>query len=354
MRNANQRMLLWSVFTVLAATLPGTGTIWAASATPPQIASASQIFTTNPTQLQIQGSGFGSLRPIVVLGGTPLFILSYTDTMVFASVPVAVPEGTYALVLTSAEPKIGSSAPFEVAIGAVGPAGATGPAGPQGPGGPQGPAGSAGAPGAAGPAGAQGLAGPVGSAGPAGAPGATGPAGAQGSAGPIGPAGSAGATGTTGPAGARGPAGPTGLTGATGPVGPQGATGPAGAPGASGMSHVYTGTLSFPTCTTGAALASGCPSVGLVVPAGSYLVQASVNLNTVDSSALYTCGVVDGVTGLPLGGPTALGGGVSGWTNLAVVSWSSTATNFVVNCTGTAGVGAMKGTITAIQVSGIN
>jgi hypothetical protein len=47
MRNANQRMLLWSVFTVLAATLPGTGTIWAATATPPQIASASQIFTTN-------------------------------------------------------------------------------------------------------------------------------------------------------------------------------------------------------------------------------------------------------------------------------------------------------------------
>src|ERR1019366_6129613 len=150
MRNANQRMLLWSVFMMLAATLPGTGTIWAATATPPQIASASQIFTTDPTQLQIQGSGFGSLRPIVVLGGTPLFILSYTDTMVFATVPVAVPEGTYALVLTSADPKIGSSAPFEVAIGAVGSTGATGPAGAQGPAGSMGPAGSAGSPGAAG------------------------------------------------------------------------------------------------------------------------------------------------------------------------------------------------------------
>jgi hypothetical protein len=55
----------------------------------PQIDSASQIFATSPTQLQIEGSGFGSLRPTVVLGGTPLFLLSFTDTLVFASVPVA-------------------------------------------------------------------------------------------------------------------------------------------------------------------------------------------------------------------------------------------------------------------------
>jgi IPT/TIG domain len=132
MRNANQRMLLWSVFTVLAATLPGAGTAWAATAPPPQIASASQIFATSPTQLQIEGSGFGSLRPTVVLGGTPLYVLSFTDTLVFASIPAAVPDGAYALVLTSGDPKGGSSAPFDVAIGAVGPAGPTGPAGPQG------------------------------------------------------------------------------------------------------------------------------------------------------------------------------------------------------------------------------
>jgi hypothetical protein len=359
MKNANQRMLLWSVFTVLAASMPGARTAWADKTAPPQIASASQIFATSPTQLQIQGSGFGSLRPTVVLSGTPLFLLSFTDTMVFASVPVALPPGTYALVLTSGDPKAGSSAPFEVAIGAVGPPGATGPAGPQGPAGSMGPAGSVGAPGAAGPAGAQGPAGPVGPAGSAGTPGATG---AQGPAGPVGPAGPAGANGGMGPAGAQGPAGPMGLPGTAGSAGPPGATGPAGPAGASGMSHVYTG--SFNPNTNCGILGCYCPSTTctstLVVPAGSYLVQASVNLaNFSDSvngvSSTYTCGVVDGVTGLSVGSSTQLFGDAGGWRNLTLVGWSSTSTSFKVNCTASASVLiAMTATVSATQVSGIN
>jgi hypothetical protein len=136
-----------SMSNALALLVLGAGSTWAASPGTPEIDSASQIFTISPSQLEIQGSGFGTLRPIVVLGGTPLFILSFTDTVVFASVPQVVPPGTYTLVLTPGASKSNPSAPFDVTIGAVGPAGATGPAGPQGP---AGPAGSTGATGPAG------------------------------------------------------------------------------------------------------------------------------------------------------------------------------------------------------------
>jgi hypothetical protein len=366
MRNANQRMLLCSVFTVLAASLPGVRTAWAQKIAIPQIVSASQLFATNPTQLQIEGSGFGSLRPTVVLGGTPLFLLSFTDTMVFASVPVAVPPGTYTLVLTSGDPKSGSSAPFDVAIGAVGPAGATGPAGPQGPAGPMGPAGAAGASGATGPAG------PIGPVGPGGAIGATGATGPQGPAGPMGSTGPAGAPGVAGPAGPIGPVGPGGAIGATGAQGPAGPMGPSGPQGLQGpvgpsASHVYAGILQDNTncnffgcfCNDSPLTGGGvmCTSPSLVVPAGSYVVQASVNLFTETSfSPLYSCGVVDGSTGLAAGGQTVqLRGASNEWSTLTVLGWSSTATKFAVKCTDDLGsLFAMYSTVTAVQASGIN
>jgi hypothetical protein len=123
MRNGNQRMLLWCLHGV-----DGEPAGCTYHMGPEDRGAANRFgiadFCDQPIQLQIDGSSFGSLRPTVVLGGTPLFLLSFTDTMVFASVPVAVPPGSSALVLTSGDPKSGSSAPFEMAIGAVGPAGA--------------------------------------------------------------------------------------------------------------------------------------------------------------------------------------------------------------------------------------
>jgi hypothetical protein len=237
----------------------------AAAAATPQIDSVSQIFATNPTQLQINGSGFGTAKPTVVIGGNPLFILSFTDTVVFASVPppAVVPPGSYSLVLTPDNHNGVSSAPFEVAIGAVGPPGPTGPAG---------------------------------------------------------------ATGAMG------------LPGTAGPVGPQGPAGP---------SHVYTANLSASSCDP-------CTG-GRAVPGGSYLVQASVTLSSSGGlTDFYTCGVVDG-SGVPVGGTSKAGAGNGATVNLTVVGWSSTATGFVVTCSSLEGfLFSMSGTISAIQVGGIN
>jgi hypothetical protein len=218
------------VGTVMASLLLAVGSTWAATA-PAQIDSA---VITSPTVLQIDGSGFGTVRPVVVLGGTPLYLLSFTDTVVFASVPVAVPAGSYALVITPSGGK-DVSAPFDVTIGTTGPAGATGPAGPMGTAGVAGPAGPMGTAGVTGPAGPMG---PAGVTGPAGAQGSTGPAGVQGLAGPTGAAGVQGLTGAPGP---LGPAGPQGS------IGPQGPAGPAGATGLPGTSHLYTGLLNANT-----------------------------------------------------------------------------------------------------------
>jgi hypothetical protein len=374
-----------SVRNIAFALLAGAGTAWAgAAAATPQIASASQIFTTSPTQLQIEGSGFGAVSPTVYLGVTPLFVLSFTDTVVFASVPAVLPPGSYTLVLTPGGAKSASSAPFEVAIGAVGPAGPSGPAGAQGPAGPSGPAGTAGAIGAAGAAGAQGPAGPIGL---TGAMGATGAAGAAGPVGPIGPVGATGAIGATGAAGAAGPVGPVGPAGAAGGIGaagpagpvgaqgsagpmglqgPQGLIGPTGATGAAGTSHVYT--ESFNPNTNCNFVGCFCPnpgtctSSGLVVPAGSYLVQASVDLWSVNTFH-PSCQVVDGSTGLAVGASahltvsatTGLGAANVNYSNLAMVGWSSTATSFAVNCTDpSATTFSMTPTIAAIQVTAIN
>jgi hypothetical protein len=158
----------------------------------------------------------------VQLSGTPLAVLSVSNTQVLAQLPAGAPSGSYRVRVDCGPAK---SDVFEVTIGAAGPKGEPGPAGPQGPMGDTGPmglTGPAGAIGPQGPAGPAGAIGPQGPAGPAGATGAQGPAGAVGAAGPQGPA------GLTGAQGAPGPAGPPGLPGPVGPAGPAGATGPAG------------------------------------------------------------------------------------------------------------------------------
>jgi hypothetical protein len=300
---------------VTASLLLAVSSTWGATAPMPQIDSA---VITSPTVLQIDGSGFGTVRPTVVLGGTPLYLLSFTDTVVVASVPVAVPAGSYTLVITQGSGK-DISASFDVTIGAAGPAGATGPAGPAGPTGPAGPVGTAGV---------------------------TGPAGLQGLAGPTGPAGVQGLTGTPGPSG---PAGPQGFTG------PQGPAGLAGAMGLPGASHVYTGVLDASTqcnsvgCFCPRAVPT-CLSPTLPVPAGVYLVQGSVNLYN-PGIGEYQCSVVD-QAGDMVGAITA--GSGPGYINLSVLGSSSTATGFAVLCNSVLGTYAMTANVAAIQVGGIN
>jgi Collagen triple helix repeat (20 copies) len=166
----------------------------------PTLATAQTIQTAisdrSLTTIAIHGSGFGSTKPVVTLGGTTLVVNSpFSATDVTAALPAGLPPGSYQLVLTTTS-KPSGSAPFVVTIGDVGPSGPQGPAGPAGSAGPQGPVG------------------PVGATGPAGSPG------------PAGPAGPVGATGTAGPQGPPGPAGPVGATGTAGPQGPPGPAGP--------------------------------------------------------------------------------------------------------------------------------
>ena len=137
------------------------------------------------TQLIIDGIHFGTATPTVTLAGTPLTVVTHTDTHIVAMLPSGgVDPASYSLIVSVPVPRSAimvPSMPFDVAIGAVGP---------------QGPKGDVGA------------TGPKGDPGPAGAPG---PIGASGAIGPQGP---------QGPAGAQGPKGDKGDTGATGPAGP--------------------------------------------------------------------------------------------------------------------------------------
>ena len=134
---------------------------------------------------------------LVTLAGTPLAVLSATETQVLAQLPSGLDPGSYRLRVSRGTGTVQNGS-FDVTIGAVGLAGARGPKGDMGDTGPQG------------------LTGPAGPGGPAGPQGPTGPQG------PIGQQGQPGAQGPTGP---QGPPGPQGQTGATGPQGPPGPPG---------------------------------------------------------------------------------------------------------------------------------
>jgi len=101
----------------------------------------------------------------------------------------------------------------------------------------------------------------------------------QGNTGPQGPT---VPTGPQGAAGAQGPQGATGATGATGAQGPQGATGPQGAPG-NGVVHGYSVRDSSLQ-----SIGSGIVVVKKVlVPAGTYLLGASVTATSNDDTTVY-------------------------------------------------------------------
>ena len=211
----------------------------------PIITSVNEFTAVSPAQLDIIGTGLASTsgpcgRTTVSLGGTPLYVLSFTSTLVTVQIPSSIlnSPGTYRLLLDSCQSDDSSGADFYVVIGASGQSGATGPTGALGATGASGPNGADGATGASGPIGASGLAGtngPTGPTGPVGPTGAAGATGAQGLAGTAGPTGTTGPVGPTGAAGATGAQGLAGAAGSTGPTGPVGPTGAAGATGAQGL-----------------------------------------------------------------------------------------------------------------------
>jgi hypothetical protein len=154
------------------------------------------------TQITINGTGFGTVKPSVNLGTTSLNVVSFSDKTITAALPSGISPGSFLLSVVNGGTHL--SGLFVAEIGPI-----QGPPGPQGVAGSAGPQGTKGLTGAAGPIGPQGLAGSPGAQGPAG------PTGPQGQTGVIGPA---GAPGAEGPAG---PIGPQGLSGATGAAGPQ-------------------------------------------------------------------------------------------------------------------------------------
>jgi hypothetical protein len=145
----------------------------------PRVYSAVLVPNAPPSgEIAISGQNLPR-APHVALGGTPLTVLSSSDTDIVASLEAVAgienDPGDYLLVV-SPHGRSGPSSTLVVTVGADGPAGPSGPPGPPGP---------------AGPAGATGPQGPMGLPGP---PGPTGPAGATGPAGPPGPPGTGGAT----------------------------------------------------------------------------------------------------------------------------------------------------------------
>ena len=134
----------------------------------PSVTSTTINYALNPNQITISGTNFlsGTTKPVVVLNGAPLTLISSTESTIVANMPSpALAAGTYTLTIKAST---GTLAMFGVTNGAVGPQG------------PMGAPGATGAPGITGPAGPTGAAGPIGAAGPTGPTGATGPQGLPG------------------------------------------------------------------------------------------------------------------------------------------------------------------------------
>src|ERR1051325_6178296 len=129
-----RRIALWLFASALLSAQGGNG---GNSAVAPKI---TKMLIVNSSVLQIQGSNFGTLRPLVVLDGAILQANQFTDAVIYAELP-ALPAGAYTVTVTNAlNQQTGTSI---LTIGAAGPAG---PAGPEGAVGPMGPAGGQGAP----------------------------------------------------------------------------------------------------------------------------------------------------------------------------------------------------------------
>ena len=267
--------------------------------------------TAGGTQLTINGTGFGTVRPQVTLSGEQLTVLNSTDTKVTVTLPAGIIPGSYLVTLVNERTRLpavfsalvgsvqGPAGPPGVpgpagAAGAQGPIGLTGPAGPKGAAGVQGPQGSQGSPGPQGPigpagptgatgkTGATGAQGPIGLTGAIGPKGAAGPQGLQGLPGAIGPVGPTGAPGAQGPAGPTGAPGPIGETGAQGPQGIPGQTGPAGIPGPAGMAlpHVIIVPATSDPVANGVALQNAVNTITAASAASPYVIQLDAGTYT--------------------------------------------------------------------------
>jgi len=154
---------------MLALCTPGMAPAVAGTATTtglPVITSV-QLNLPGAGKLTINGTGFGSARPIVVMGGTPLAVSDgFSNTKIVANLPTPLPAaGDYLLVVTNTSSRL--LGVLTVTIGGAGTPGPPGPQGPQGPKGDKGDKGDTGATGPQGPAGADGIS-PVGQPEPAG------------------------------------------------------------------------------------------------------------------------------------------------------------------------------------------
>jgi hypothetical protein len=112
---------------------------------------------TAQTQITINGEGFGTKTPKVLLGTTALTVVDSTNTSIQATLPGGLTAGAYLVTVQNESTHLLTL--FTAAIGQIGPAGPTGPAGPIGPQGNVGPAGPVGPTGDIGPTGATGAAG---------------------------------------------------------------------------------------------------------------------------------------------------------------------------------------------------
>ena len=140
-------------------------TVWAGGPQP-VITGAVPNFAINPTQLTVSGSNFGTVQPLVSLDGLPLAVMSFTDTLVVASLPTNLTPGSYLLtLLTRDKTNQPFTAEFDATLGAVGPKGDQGDRGLTGAQGIQGPQGAQGPQGFPGSQGVQGVPGPQGPAG---------------------------------------------------------------------------------------------------------------------------------------------------------------------------------------------
>jgi hypothetical protein len=107
------------------------------AATSPVILGATINYTTN--QITATGLNFSPdnlSTPTVVLAGTKLAVISFTDKTVIAELPSAISTGSYQLSITNNQKLSGN---FSITVGAAGPPGSPGPIGPQGAQGPPGP-----------------------------------------------------------------------------------------------------------------------------------------------------------------------------------------------------------------------
>ncbi len=148
------------MFALCAAGITPAAATTATITTPPIITSV-QLDLPGAGQITINGTGFGTAKPTVSMGGTPLAVSDgFTNTKIVASLPAPQPAaGDYLLVVTNTSSRL-----FGVLTLTIGGAGAQGPQGPKGD---KGDKGDTGATGPQGPAGADGVS-PVGQPEPAG------------------------------------------------------------------------------------------------------------------------------------------------------------------------------------------